>query len=264
MRIVAAGVAALVVAVVAGSIIGTRFLVSADDDSDPIFEAVPTFIGEAPAVERSSVADLLTSKSFDDMSQDERDRVKTEVNRVFDDADFRVTGPALIALDMARRDGMLRAMRQYTVSDAPGGEAPAETTTFYCDGPDGSIDTYALAKTFAESVPSYNRIKAEAQPLERMLSDTDWSNAKDLGVEEIEGRQARGVEIEYVFSDVKQYTVRAWFDLENARVLKYVQYDDDGKESPTANYLFDWRQPPHIEPGPELSTPPCAAALYGN
>jgi hypothetical protein len=262
MRVVLAGIAVLVVAIVAGSIIGTRLLVSADDDDDPILAAVPTFTGDAPPIERSSVADLLASTSFDDMPAEDRERVKAEVNRVYDNADFRITGPALIALDLARRDGTLRALRQYTVSESPGGEAPAVSTTFYCDGPEGAVDTYTLAETFAERTPSYNRIAAGAQPLERLLSATDWSNAKDLGIEEINGRQARGVEIAYVLSDAARYTVRAWFDIENARVLKYVQYDDEGKESPTANYLFDWRQTSHIEAGAELSTPPCYDDLY--
>ena len=262
VRVVLAGVLVLALAIVAGSIIGTRLLVSADDDDDPIVDAVPTFVGDAPAIERSSVADLLASTSFDDMTAEDREHVKAEVNRVYDNADVRITGPALIALDMARRNGTLRALRQYTVSDSPGGEAPAVTTTFYCDGPEGAVDTYTLAETFSERTPSYNRIGAGTQPLERMLSATDWSNAKDLGIEDINGRQARGVEMEYVLSEESRYVVRAWFDIENARVLKYVQYDDAGKESPTANYLFDWRETSRIEAGAELSTPPCYDELY--
>lgn len=259
LKLIIAAVVIVLVAVAAGSIIGTILLVGVDDDAD-VAASVPAFVADAPEIERSSVADLLSSKSFEEMTPEELDEVKAEVQRVFDDAEFRVTGPGLDGIDLVRRNGDTIISRQYATTDAPGGPTPLEVTTFYCASDDG-VDTYKTRRTSAGTTNDYGRLERDEPPLERILEDTDWIDPRDLGTREIDGRTARGIIMIYV-GDAARVPAEAWFDVENARVLKYFWYGPSRKPSYSSNWEFDWRVPPRIEPDPDLETPPCFETAY--
>ena len=261
-RFIIVGAVVLVVAVILGSIIGTVLLVGVDED-DPIDAAVPDFIADAPDIERSSVADLLESTSFEDMTLEQREAAFEEFTSVLANAEFRMKSPLNLGIDVVRRDGTTVITRQYGVTEAPGGEAHTDQTTFYCPGAEGAIDVYQSTRTGpAGTTVSYNRIEAGAQPLERALTSVDLSKVTDLGTMDIGGRSARGVRFVYIVSATERRDTEAWFDIENGRLLSYQQFDSKGIPSVVVDYDFDWRVPPRIEPDPELSMPPCYDEIY--
>jgi hypothetical protein len=262
VRLLVVGAIVVVIAVILGSIIGTVLLVGVDDD-DPAAAAVPEFIADAPEIERSSVADLLESTSFEDMTLEQREAAFDEFDRVLANAEFRMHGLLHLGIDIVRLDGTTMILRQYGVTEAPGGDTPTEVTRFYCPGPDGTIDTYETIRTGVSApIPSYNRIDDGDQPLERALSDVNLTEVTDLGVEEIDGRRARGVRFIYNFSETEPRATEAWFDIENGRVYSYQQFDAEGNPSVLTDYDFDWRVPPRIEPDPALAMPPCYDGIY--
>ena len=260
VRVVLAGIVVLAVAIVGGSIIGTRFLVSADDDASAL--ELPAFAGDVPDIARSSVADLLASTSVEDMTPEQRSAVKAETVRVYGDAQFRVDNPVYLGVDIVRRNGETLAARQYAQTDAPGGLTLSETITFFCRNEDGTIERYRAIRSVDQTTAGVDKIEDGQQAMERIIDDLDWTQAKDLGLEEIGGRQARGVELQYDFDATQSFRTQVWFDVENARVLRYVQYDEQGNASPFSNYDFDWRIPPRIEPAANQDVP-CYERVYG-
>jgi hypothetical protein len=230
-------------------------------EPDPEIPDVPALQGEEPAFERSSVADLLESTSFDDMSAEERESVKSEVLRVFSEAEFRASNVLVPAFEIVRRRGHTMAQRQYVITETPGDDyALTEIVTFFCDSEAaGFIDVYRSRKTAAGGVNTEGeRQPAGVQGFELIAISTDWTDAKDLGLEDIDGHLTRGVEVQLTTSGGAVIGWQMWIDVETAQIRRVID-----TTAPEAPYKFDWRPIPRIVPEPELGTPPCYNLVYG-
>lgn len=255
---------ALLVLLFVGVGIGIVTLLGGDDLSkeDPEFPPIPA-LGEEPTAERSEVADLLESKSFDDMTEDEIKRIADEVVAVMANADVRFSSDATPAIDVWKRDGRTRAARAFRYREgAPGGGLVLETTTaFYCDAPEGMVDVYHVVSTGFDAEDKYERVSAESPPFELVVRGLEWSEPADLGYREIDGRRAHGVGLRYKAQDnAEGVPAEHWFDVENARLLAYTETAG----TTSFDFTVDWRKPPAIEVPSVLSTPPCASLVTGD
>ncbi|HEY8172668.1 MAG TPA: hypothetical protein VIH21_06245 [Dehalococcoidia bacterium] len=211
-----------------------------------------------PALERSAAADLLESTSFDDMTDEQLALVKSEAERVFANGEARGQN-ALVLADFVRRDGHTVASRQYNYVDAPGGnQVLNEVTSFYCTSEvPGFVDIFRSRKSVVKTTTEGAREVEGSRTFERTISATDWSNATDLGYDEVDGHRVHGVEVD--FATVAGPTLRwqLWLDVETAQLRRYVDMS-----VPEAPYTFRWGTVPRIVPEPELGTPPCYAQVY--
>jgi hypothetical protein len=249
---------------VAGSIlIGEVF------GDDPVAaEPVPDFIGGEPPIERSAAADLLEGKSFEEMTDEERDLVVAEVKRVFDDAEFRarseieVIQSSFAAVDVVRRGGVTRAVRYYRYGARPDGDGTMMTTetVFFCDSEvDGFLDSFRIRKNVLNTNVDGSRIQETSQPFDRELTGVDWTQPIDLGFDELEGRRVHGVQLPFTSALGGSSTWQLWFDVENGRLLRRGELNTEA--ALVHDYRFDWRTPPRIEGGDDLK-PPCEGELY--
>lgn len=230
-------------------------------EEDPDIPAIPTLTSELPEFGRSAAADLLEGKSLDDMTPEELALVKSEAERVYANAEVRLSSKTIPALDIVRRDGRTRISRQYVYTDSPGGAIVlGEIVAFYCDSNvAGFVDVYKSRTRLGTTTTEPGRIESGAQPFDEVLSATDWTAAKDLGFEEIEGRRAHRFEVQRTLQSGSQVAWQLWLDVETAQLLRSA----DGA-APDNPYTLDWRKPAKIIPATELGTPPCYAAIYGD
>jgi hypothetical protein len=256
----------LVIAVFAGLAIAlvTYFGGSSLSKSPQHFD-VPQPAGPVPALDRSAAADLLGGKSFSDMTQDELDLVKREVQRVYDNSQFRSTSAFTpLGIDVFRIDGVTRAVRQYQVAATPGGVNDlVESVYFYCDDPSGKINVYHYAKSDFGAKATTQQLPHNQLPFDAIMSGVDWSQPTDLGHKTMEGRRVHGVSLQYTIpSTGKAFPADYWFDEENARLIarKAILSEDDT----SGNVLrpFDWRQPQPLAIPPGQPAAPCAEAVY--
>jgi hypothetical protein len=239
-------------------------LLGGDDLSkeDPKAPDLPA-LGALPDAPRSAVADLLENGSFDTMSAEDKAKVAAEVARIFGDANLRASSTVIPGLDVASRNGRIRASRQYKVSAENAGDQLLLTTTtvFYCDGPNGTFDLYRLDDTGVERKTTYTKESSASPPFQRLFASADWSKAKDLGFREVSGRRVHGVQLTYTSSDSTSVVeAEQWYDVENARLLYHRSVNVD----PGDGYFFDWRTPPPITVPEEMATPPCAGEVTGD
>lgn len=214
-------------------------------------------------LERSAAADILDSKTWDEMSQEERDLVRSEMERVHDNADFRLVERLIFAIDIARRDGHTVASRQYRPGDTPGGDRALWTSfTFYCptevDGtPWADVYRYGLSPLRGTPVPTYDRVRFDQRPTENYISSIRWDSITDLGWDEINGHRVHGFRFDFTTPDgTGSVEAEYWVDVDDARLRMRVE-----TSAPDAPYLFDWRPQPPIIP-PIEGDVPCANGNY--
>jgi hypothetical protein len=258
---VVGGVAVVLVSAGIAIALFTAFGGSSLSEEDPDTPELPP-LGAAPSLERSAAADLLEDKSFDDMTADELELVKSEATRVYADAEFRASNSFVRAIDVIRRDGHTVASRQYTIVETPGGTlANNEITSFYCDSEvEGFIDIYRSRSSIVRTNTEGLREQEGSQAFERIISATDWSDPTDLGYDEIDGRRVHGVEVKFApLSGGEGLGWQLWFDVETAQLLRNVDMN-----APGAPYTLRWGEVPRMVPVEELGTPPCYAQVYAD
>ncbi|HXK32496.1 MAG TPA: hypothetical protein VNM91_00600 [Dehalococcoidia bacterium] len=246
-----------VVAISAGIAIGMVTLLGGSELSEakPGLE-VPGPIGPPPEIARSAAADILANKTWDEMTEEERALVRSEMERVYKNIDFRVRDEFILALDLARRDGQTIAARRYTPVETPGGRTIAATITqFFCTSPDdpATANVYEYGESPLQTpTPRYQQRPVTERPLNRLLSAADWSTAQDIGFRDIDGRRAHGFRMQFAnTSGTGTFEWEYWVDVENARVLEVGPQDDPN------TYHIDYRQYAPIVP-PIDEDVPCA------
>ena len=258
---VVAGIA--VVVLFAAIAIGLFSLFGGSTLSDDAPEEPPLpALSEAPVLPPIDGADVLANTSFDEMSDDEVELIRSELERVFGDGEFRVSGrlsATRVDLDVVRRQGQTIATRQYRFGTVADDEKLSlfDTIIFYCATADGAVDAYRADRTPLETTARYERQSALAQPFDREFIDGDWSDPRDLGTEVIDGRQARGVQVPWGANDMPR---QMWFDAVTGELLRRTDLIEELEAS--ENTIFFERRPPRIEPPPELETPPCLDEVY--
>ncbi len=256
------GAIVMVAAVGTGILIATLLGFAGLSDEPEKLPEMPALGADEPQYPRSAAADILASVSFEEMTQEQIDLVKTEVTKAFDNAEFRATSPLVMGLDVVRRDGHTRAVHQYRPVDAPGGGLMlAETIIFFCPGPEGFVDIFR-----ADFSPLMGNVRGErkpegTQPLDREISALDWTQRKDLGFDEFQGHRIHGVEMPFraIESD-STLPWQLWFDVETAQLRVRREVPSDNNDN--FRYEFDWHAIPKIEPTEALGKPPCYDDIY--
>jgi hypothetical protein len=236
-----------------------------DDNNDA--PPLPEMTGDPPAIERSAAADLLENKSFDDMTPDEVRLVRDEATRVFGDAEFRVTSEVIYGIDVVRRNGHTVASQQYQLSDnTPNKDVVlAQIIQFYCSGDKaGFVQAYRVDKTPFQSAFRQEEKAVSTLPFEVLLANLDWTQVRDVGYRDVEGRRTHGAALPYLTPNNQGVVITIiWLDVENARVLR--REDRTNRSGVEQPYTFDWRTPPRIEATDDFeTTPPCAASVYAD
>lgn len=230
--------------------------------NDPNLEA-PSPLGPVPTAERSDAADLLSSKSFNDMTADELDIVKAGAAKAYENAQFRTTSSlAPLGVDIIRVDGVTRVARQYQVIASPGGASEVQQVLFfYCDDPSGKINAFRYATSSLGTQKGASQLPADQLPFGNTVSGLDWSKPEDLGYQTIEGRRVHGVAVPYTVP-ISSRVIRAenWFDIENARLIARKSVQTDGPDNVLRT--FDWRLPQPILIPADQPPAPCTEALY--
>lgn len=221
----------------------------------------PTPIAPATPGERSAAADVLDTKSWADMSQEERDLVRSEVTRVFDNGTFRAYGSLLLAIDIFRRDGQTHVSRQYDLLATPTPNRKfIESTIFYCPGTAGAVDAYKYRFGATDVEVSRAAAPKGAEPWQRIIGGLDWTNVKDAGWKAVEGRRVHGLDLPLGISS-GALPSRYWFDVENGRLLQREEFGSGYDSSPTNSYTLDWGElpPPAVPEGYKI--PPCLSQI---
>jgi hypothetical protein len=256
------GAGVVIASAVAAIVLFTAFGGSSVSEGDPERPDIPA-LGEAPVLPRSDAADLLESKSFDEMTADEIALVKAEAERVFGDGEFRASGNILgaeIVVDIIRRQGQTIASRQYRFGPTADEDklGLVETIIFFCPTADGGVDAYRADKAPLETQVRYDRQLADQQPYDKEFSAGDWSQPRDLGFDEVNGRRVHGVEVLWGGTNAPW---QMWFDVETAQMLRRNEVTEEEGVADKA-YIFDYGRPPRIEPPPELDEPACLDEVY--
>lgn len=251
-----------IVAIVVVTLLGGDELSKSDTRLAP-----PTPSGAAPELERSAAADVLANKTWDQMSDDERQLVESEANRVFDASTFRASNEIVLGIDVFRREGRTLVTRQYLQIDAtPGEPALAEQTIVYC--PEGeSWKPYRYIVTPIQKQVDERTPAQSPRPWNEVVSNIDWSSVTDLGWKEIDGRTVHGFDVHFAFAGVSagdaqptpgsERRARYWFDVENARLLQRGQITGDADVERQANYTLDHRLLPDLRIPDDLEQPQC-------
>jgi hypothetical protein len=251
----------LVVAVFAGLAIAVVSLIggSSLSEAPAAPPEPPGAIGDAPAIERSAAADVLANKTWDTMTQNERDLVKSEVTRVFDNATFRAVS-SIVRVDVYRRDSHTRVTRQFQRVPTPGGkDTLQEQLNVYCPastGVAGALDAYKYTKSPLGGQFAQATSKVGLQPWDPILARLDWSDVKDLGVKDVGGRRAHGIQMKFVGANSTVQT-QHWFDVENGRLLERIELDPDGTPNGIAHYTLDYRKFAPIAAPQDQPQAPC-------
>ena len=202
----------------------------------------PTPIGPASR-ERSPAADVLGSKSWDDMDPTERALVRNEVNRLQDDGSFRFSTTIVAATDEYRAGGHTFVTRGYSeVKTAGTSNVFAETLTFFCPVSPSAVKVYRYQTlnsktTFTEADTDLSRL-----PWDAFVTNVDWSQVVDRGFSEIDGRRVHELEMPFTPAGKQPLASRYWIDVETAQLLKRSEAIADGTFTPGGVYNLDWRQ----------------------
>lgn len=249
-----AGLAILIVTLLGGDELSR-------DDVDAL--AIPSPVGPPPEIGRSAAADVLTNKTWDEMTPAERELVESEVRRVFDNSEFRARNGFVEAVDVFRKDGETMASRTYPLIGTVGNEARATQTSFYCTGDDGTVRAFRYF--IAPSARDFREGTTEEFPVawSPILSGTSWDEVTDLGFREAGGSRLHGLELDFTLpggdaSDRVQY----WFDVETARLIERGRIIEDDPESTEANWYrlqYDLLARPQIPS--DMEQPPCVQEI---
>ena len=227
----------------------------------------PAPIGPGPQLERSAAADILGAKSWDDMSEEERALVQSEVSRVFDQDTFRATNDVIVAIDIFRQDGLTQVSRQYLNIETPGGkQALAQQVLVFCTQPDGTHLPYRYLLSPLQNEFAAVEASKYPRPWDRITADIDWSSVIDIGFDDVNGRRVHGFDVRYIFGDVEgavpptggERRTKYWFDVETAQLLRRAQIiTEDPKTEARAAYTLDHSQLPPITLPDSLEKPAC-------
>ncbi len=223
----------------------------------------------APAVyERSSIADVFGTKTWDEMTSDEQETVETEIRRVFDNSTFRASSDVIVAFDVHRVGGETLFSRQYIETETPGGDlALAETMYMHCRDDNDRRVTYRLIVTPVESLLSEDIDEAVQQPAwDAILDGTNWSGARDLGFKEstVTGRRLHGLDLPFALNpaQVEKRPTEYWFDAESAQLAERAIIVEGDEASTEGNwyYLSYDQLPPVIIPS-TIEKPACVEGI---
>lgn len=252
-----------IVAVFAGIAILVVTLLGGDELSEPEAAKLPapTPSGTQPPAPRSPVADLLAEKGWADMTQTEREAVVNEFVRAFHNAEFRTSNNLVLATDVWRRDGHTVASRVYFESGEPGPDGNIflyTRTSFFCDLPGGGFRAHRFLKSPAET--QYEL--ADPGTIPRAFDDTivavQWSRpVKDLGLTEINGRQARGFEVGFRGDGDETANAQYWFDVETAQLLRRVESLPEQADMDALGFTLRYDILPSIDISGAPETPAC-------
>jgi hypothetical protein len=222
----------------------------------------PGAIGAAPAIDRSAAADVLANKTWDTMTQDERDLVKSAVTRVFDAATFRAVS-SMVRIDVYRRDGYTQVTRQFQRVSTPGGkDALQEQLNVYCpasSGIAGALDAYKYTKSPLGVQFTQTTSTVGVQPWDPIIARLDWSDVGDAGFKDVGGRRAHGLQIKFV-GQRGTSQAQHWFDIENGRLLE--RFDvNDGTLNDATHYTLDYGKFAPIAAPEDQPQAPCYGDL---
>ncbi len=246
-------------------------LLGGDELSTPDQRLVaPTPIGQSPSIERSAAADVLDSKTWDEMSEEERSLLESEVDRVFADSSFRASSALVVANDIERRDGKTVLSRLYLQAEGAGGPELAQRILFYCETPDGILEPHRYI--LSSSGNQYEIFAASQYPRSwnTILSDVKWTDVRDAGWKDIDGRRAHGFEVAFVFTggagsvpadESEGGRALYWFDVENARLLERAKVVKDQDVQKQGTYLLDYRELSPVVVPDDLEQPPCVQEI---
>ncbi|TAK64067.1 MAG: hypothetical protein EPO22_06025 [Dehalococcoidia bacterium] len=252
--------AVVVVAIVAGA--AAFFIVrSRGGDSSPSSRSaaeldIPSPVAPEPA-SRSSAADLLAGKKWDEMTAEERDLVKGEVARAYENAAFRATSDGL-AVDVYRIDGHTRVVRQFRSGVPPHPDDTVQTLVFYCDSADGNLDAFSYTIAPGDVRSDDSSLKARTQPYDGLVAGLDWSQATDLGFRTIAGHRTHGFAMPYTPpAGTTPIDSKTWFDVDSARII-------EREQEGSATYTFDWSVPAPVEIPAGEPVASCADVFYAS
>jgi hypothetical protein len=261
-RYLTIGLGALIVLAFAGlGILIVTLLGGADPGSEGGLR-IPDPVGPPVAIERSAAADLLESKTWDDMTAEERTLVQAEVVRVFDDSTFRASNDFVPAVDIFRTGGATLASRLYREFEAAGGKDTATHTIFYCDDGNGGTKTYRYIVSSVGNEMIEGKGNETPPAFSPIFQGASWDNARDLGWRETHGLKIHGLELGYTLpgsaasgeGEPREY----WFDVESARLIEWGLVFPDDPKSTEANWYrlrYDELAPPQVPDG--LEQPQC-------
>jgi hypothetical protein len=259
---VAAGAA--VVALFAGIAIGVVTLLGGDSLSEPEAAQLPapTPSGPQPPAERSSVADLLESKGWNDMTHEEREAAASEFVRAYHNAEFRTGNVQVLATDVWRRDGQSLASRVYFESGEPGPDGETflyARTTFYCDLPGGGFRAHRYLKSPTETQYELSDPGTVPRTFDDAVIAANWSGpVRDLGIEEIGGRQARGFELGFRGGGGDDTpSARYWFDVETAQLVQRAEVVEKEENIEKLAFTIDYSILPPIDISGASEVPDC-------
>lgn len=248
----------------AGIGIGAVTLMGGDSLSEPDgpkFHA-PTPSGEQPTADRSAAADLLASKSWAEMTIEERTLAVSEFVRAFQNATFRTKNTFVLTMDVWRRDGQTKASRVYFESGEPGPDGRDflyTRTSFYCNLPGGGFRAYRYLKS-----PTETQFEAsDPNTIPRAWDDAviagQWSgDVDDLGLREVNGREARGYEVGFrSASDGDPIRAQYWFDVETAQLLQRAEVLPKKVDMDAQAYRLDYAVLPAIDISGAPEVPEC-------
>jgi hypothetical protein len=253
----------LVIAVFAGiAIAAFTYFVGTSAGKSATQLSVPQPSGTEPPAERSAAADLLDSKSFADMTTEEVDLVKTEVERAYANAEFRTTsGLVPLGIDIFRINSVTRASRQYeAIASAGGAPQLKETLAFYCDDASGNINWFRYVTTNGHVGNAAKQIPKDQVPFNTTLSGLDWSQPQDLGFQTIEGHRTHGVALQFAALGGSNIRTEYWFDVNSARLMARQFTEQQGGDNVLRT--FDWRQPNVVVIPPDQPVAQCSTAFY--
>jgi hypothetical protein len=225
-----------VIAVVLVTLLGGASL----SEDEPELLRPPPLLGP-PVREPSEAGDLLATKTWDEMTDDERQLVRSEIIRAYDDAEFRAVSSRVIGIDVYRRDGTTWASRQYNNIESPGGAVVLrESLIFYCGAPQERVRAvrYNTTPLGTEVLEAPGEIGQRAwQPI---IEPIDWSSVRDLGFEEVDGRRTHVFQAAFIGGPSDSPRAQYWIDVETAQLLRWAELSADASLSEVSDYTLDW------------------------
>lgn len=256
---------AIIAIVVFTVVVGTSF----GEGTTPLVDQLPAMGSEIPA-EPSTASDAL-KKPWDQLTDDDKALIKSEVNRVFNDATFRASNGLVAGIDVKIVGGQTQFSRGYVeLKDPTPHMRFAQSLVFYCPIGDGNVHYYKYLTAPSGTTPS-DVVQPEGnQPWETIVSRINWDlDVTDLGMGEVGGRRVHGYRVIFNYTDPDAPEEKKgdyWFDVENARLLARQEYIE-GKNTQKTRYILQWRTfaPPQVDASqPQPDCVPDLLAKYGN
>lgn len=220
---------------------------------------VPPTTGTNPLTPlEPAVSALLRETAWSALTPEQRATIRDALKAVFGGGSFRVSSNNIIARDVFRLLDVTRASREYTNPQRQAGNIVLSVTTaIYCDSlkNPNQLETTYFREQDGKSSTSQIAITRNGAPFMTTLTALLWGDVVDLGLRDIDGRQARGYAAPVNRGDGTYIDTENWFDVETGQLVQR-------RESNGAEFVFDWRTPAPIVL-PQGATPPgCLDSLY--